>query len=553
MTLLRDYRKDWLRFDVIAGLTAAAVVVPKAMAYATIAGLPVQVGLYTAMVPMVIYALLGTSRVLSVSTTTTIAILTGAELRSLAPDGDAATLLTIVATLTVLVGVFLVAASVLRLGFIADFISEPVLIGFKAGIGLVIVLDQIPKLLGVHITKGGFFHNIGATVQAIPETVVPALIVGVTTIALLVSLHHFVPKVPAPLVAIAGAIIAASVLGLAQHGVELVGEVPSGLPSLVFPDPSIVAALWPGALGIALMSFTETAAAARAFAVSSDPPLKPNRELLATGLANAGGALLGAMPAGGGTSQTAVNRQAGAKSQVAELVTAGAALLIMLFLAGPMGMLPQATLAGVVIVYSVGLISLDGFRAVRKVRHLEFWWALAATLGVILLGTLKGILVAIIVSLVSMAQQLANPPVYQVARKRGTNVFRRVDEEHPDDETFPGLLMCRIEGRVFFANASRIGERLRQLAGETGAKVIMVHMGGVFDLEYTALKALIEGEARLRAEGVTVWLTNLTPAVLDVVQRSGLAETLGPERMHFNLESALAAFLKGGPAPSTVP
>ena len=542
-TWLKGYRKDWLRFDVIAGLTAAAVVVPKAMAYATIAGLPVQVGLYTAMVPMVIYALLGTSRVLSVSTTTTIAILTGAELRSLAPDGSPAMLIGITVTLAALVGVFLVAASVLRLGFIADFISEPVLIGFKAGIGLVIVLDQIPKLLGVHITKGGFIHNLVATIQAVPETVVPALIVGLGTIVVLVALEHFVPKVPAPLVAIAGAILAAGMLGLADRGVELVGEVPSGLPSLVMPDLSIVGALWPGALGIALMSFTETAAAARAFAASGDPPLNPNRELLATGLANAGGALLGSMPSGGGTSQTAVNRQAGAKSQVAELVTAGAALLIMLFLAGPMGLLPQAALAGVVVVYSVGLISLDGFRAVRRVRHLEFWWALAATLGVILLGTLKGIMVAIIVSLVALAQQVASPPVYQVGRKRGTNVFRRLDAEHPEDETFPGLLMVRVEGRVFFANAARIGERLRQLTGETSAQTVAIDMRGVFDLEYTALKALIEGEARLRAEGVTVWLVGLTPAVLEVVQRSGLADTLGHERMYFNMESAVAAYL----------
>jgi high affinity sulfate transporter 1 len=541
-TWLKEYRKDWLRFDVIAGLTAAAVVVPKAMAYATIAGLPVQVGLYTALVPMVIYALLGTSRVLSVSTTTTIAILTGAELRSLAPDGNAATLLTIVATLSVLVGVFLVAASLLRLGFIADFISEPVLIGFKAGIGLVIVLDQIPKLLGVHITKGTFLQNVVSTAQAVPHTVLAAFAVGALTIVVLVALEEWVPKVPAPLVAVVGGILAVSLLGLTAHGVEVVGEVPRGLPAPILPDLSLLGRLWPGALGIALMSFTETAAAARAFAVSSDPPLRANVELFATGLANAGSGLLGGMPAGGGTSQTAVNRQAGAKSQMAELVTAGAALLIMLFLAGPMGRLPQATLAAVVIVYSVGLISLDGFRSVLKVRRLEFYWALAATAGVVLLGTLKGIVVAILISLASLAQQAANPPVYQVARKRGTNVFRRVDEEHPDDERFPGLLMVRVEGRVFFANAPRIGERLRQLAAENDAKVIAVHMGGVFDLEYTALKALTEGEERLRAEGVSIWLTNLTPAVLEMVQRSGLADKLGPERMHFNLESAVAAY-----------
>jgi MFS superfamily sulfate permease-like transporter len=176
----------------------------------------------------------------------------------------------------------------------------------------------------------------------------------------------------------------------------------------------------------------------------------------------------------------------------------------------------------------VGLISLEGFRSILKVRRLEFYWALAATAGVVLLGTLKGILVAILISLASLAQQVANPAVYEVRRKRGTNVFRRVDEGHPDDEAFEGLLMVRVEGRVFFANAARIGERLRLLAADHGASVIAVHMGGVFDLEYTALKALIEGEERLRAEGKTIWLVSLTPGVLDVVQRSGWRSASAP-------------------------
>ena len=196
------YRKEWLRFDVVAGLTAAAVVIPKAMAYATIAGLPIQVGLYTALVPAVIYALLGTSRVLSVTTTTTIAILVGSELALLAPDGDHATLIRATATLALLVGLILMVASVLRLGFVANFISDPVLIGFKAGIGLVIVLDQLPKLLGVHIQKGNFVHNLSATVAAIPEASVPTLVVGVLTILLLIAFEHWFPRAPAPLIAV---------------------------------------------------------------------------------------------------------------------------------------------------------------------------------------------------------------------------------------------------------------------------------------------------------------------------------------------------------------
>ena len=290
---LVTYRREWLRPDVIAGLTAAAVVIPKAMAYATIAGLPVQVGLYTAFLPMVIYAVLGTSRVLSVSTTTTIAILAAAELGEVVPNGNPASLLTASATLTLLVGAMLVLASILRLGFVANFISEPVLIGFKAGIGVVIVLDQIPKILGTHFAKGTFVQNLLSTLHGIPDTSLATLAVGVSMIVLLVAMEHFTPKAPAPLIAVAAGIAGAYFLNLHARGVELVGHIPQGLPSFTPPVLSLAERLWPGALGIALMSFTETIAAGRAFARSDEPSPKPNRELLATGLANAGGALSG--------------------------------------------------------------------------------------------------------------------------------------------------------------------------------------------------------------------------------------------------------------------
>jgi SulP family sulfate permease len=317
-----SYRKEWLRPDVIAGVTTAAVIIPKAMAYATIAGLPVQVGLYTAFLPMVIYAVLGTSRVLSVSTSSTIAILAAAELGEVVPGGDPASLLHASAMLALLVGLVLVLASVLRLGFVANFISEPVLIGFKAGIGLVIVLDQVPKILGIHFAKGTFVQNLLAIVHGLSRTSLATLAVGVLIIALLVAMERLLPRAPAPLFAVAAGILGAYLLNLHAHGVELVGHIPQGLPSFTVPAFALAARLWPGALGIALMSFTETIAAGRAFARNDEPPPQANRELLATGLANAGGALFGAMPGGGGTTQTAVNRLAGARTQLAEIVTA---------------------------------------------------------------------------------------------------------------------------------------------------------------------------------------------------------------------------------------
>jgi len=531
-----------LRFDVVAGLTAAAVVLPKAMAYATVAGLPVAVGLYTAFIPMAIYALLGSSRVLSVSSTTTLAILAGTELGLVVPDGDPSKLVVATATLAALVGAILLLARLLRLGFVANFISSPVLTGFKAGIGLVIVLDQVPKLMGIHITKQGFFTDLLSVAHHIPDLSPLTLAVALATFVILIGMERLWPHSPAPLVAVGGAIAASWYFGLNALGVSTVGLIPQGFPSLTLPDLALVRQLLPGALGIALMSFTETIAAGRAFARPDDPPIDANRELVATGAANLGGALFGAMPAGGGTSQTAVVRSSGGQSQKASLVTAGAALATMLVLAPMLGLLPNATLAAVVIVYSVGLIQPMEFRAIRNVRTMEFRWAVIAALGVLIFGTLQGIVVAIIVSLIGLSSQTAHPRVSVIGRKRGADVLRPLSSEHPDDETFDGLLIVRPEGRLFFVNAQYVAERLNALVAEHRPSVVALDLSRVPDIEYSALQALMEGEKRLTEQGAVVWLVGLNPSVLDVVRHAGLDKKLGRERLLFNAREAIERF-----------
>lgn len=532
-----------LRLDIVAGLTAAAVVLPKAMAYATVAGLPVAIGLYTAFVPMIVYALLGTSRVLSFSSTATLAILAGTQLGLVVPDGDPAKLLVAVATLSALTGAILILASVLRLGFVANFISSPVLTGFKAGIGLVIVFDQVPKLLGIHIAKQGFFRDILSIAHHLPDTSLTTLAVAVATLFLLIGMERLWPHSPAPLVAVGGGIAAAWFLGLEGQGVAIVGLIPQGFPSLTLPDLDLVQQLLPGALGIALMSFTESIAAGRAFAKTSEPPINANRELLASGVANLGGALTGAMPAGGGTSQTAVVRSVGGQSQKASLVTAGVALATMLFLAPLLGLLPYATLAAVVIVYSVGLIQPAEFQAIRKVRTMEFRWALIACLGVLVFGTLQGIVVAIIVSLIGLSSQTANLKVHVIGRKRGADVLRPLSPEHPDDETFEGLLILRPEGRLFFVNAQTVADQIKALVAQYQPRVVVLDMSRVPDIEYSALQMVIEGEQRLAADGRPVfWLAGLNPDVLEVVRHAGLAERLGRERMLFNARAAIERY-----------
>jgi SulP family sulfate permease len=539
---LARYERPWLKADILAGLTTAAVVIPKAMAYATIAGLPVEIGLYTALVPMVVYAALGTSRPLSVSTTTTLGILCASELAAVVPHAEPGALITATATLAMLVGAILFLARVLRLGFIANFISEPVLTGFKAGIGLVIVLDQAPKVLGIHYDKAGWVRDAAALIRHLPETSPPTLAVGLATLVIVLGLEHFAPRLPSPLLVVGGSIAASFYLGLQASGVSVIGHIPGGLPPLVRPDLALLEALWPGALAIALMSFTETIAAGRAFVAPGEPRPNPNQELVATGAANLVGGFFGAMPGGGGTSQTAVNRKAGARTQVAGLVTAAGTLATLLFLAPVMALIPHATLAAVVIAFSVDLISPAGFREIRRFRLPEFRWALVACVGVVLLGTLKGILAAVLLSMLSLLYMANNPPVYVMGRKRGTDVFRPHSPEHPEDESFAGLLILRTEGRVYFGNAQNIGDRFWALIREAGPKVVLLDCSGIPDFEFTGLKMLGEAEAKLREEGMALWLAALSPEALPLVQESAIGARLGRERMFFTVAQAVERY-----------
>ena len=530
------------RFDVVAGLTAAAVVLPKAMAYATVAGLPVAVGLYTAFTPAIIYALLGSSRVLSVTSTATLAILTGAELDRIVPDKDPGKLVAATATLTLVVGALLLVARLLRLGFAANFISVPVLTGFKTGIGFVILLDQAPKLLGLHVTKQSFFEDALSLVQHIPETSLPTLAVASATLAALIAMEVLLPHAPAPLVIVGSAIGVSWFLDIAARGVSTVGHIPQGLPSLTLPDVHLVWALLPGALGLGLMSFTESVAAARAFIRRGEPSINANREFIATGAANIGGALLGAMPAGGGTSQTSVVRAAGGRSQKATLVTAAAAFATMLLLAPILGLLPNATLAAIVIVYSVGLIQPAEFAAIYRVRRMEFWWAVAATVGVLAFGTLQGIVFAIILSLIGLASQTANPRVSIIGRKRGVDVLRPLSPDHPEDETIEGLLIVRPEGRLYFLNAQIVADQIAALQAQYEPRVVVLDFSRVPDIEYSALQMIIDGDKRARERGANVWLAGLNPGVLEMVRRSGLDKQLGRERLLFNARTAIERF-----------
>lgn len=550
---LKRYPNSHFWPDCLAGITGSAVILPKAMAYATLAGLPVAAGLLTAFLPMLIYAVCGTSRALNVSTTTTIGILTGAQIHYAVPNGDPQQVIIALATLGALVGSLLIAGSMLRLGFVASFISQPILTGFKTGIGLVIILDQFPKMLGLHVQKHGFFHDIFNLIEQLPHTSAISLLISACALCLLLGMERIRPHSPAPIVVVGLCLLGSWWFDWQQQGIAVVGDIPLGLPSPTLPAIDMIETLLPGALGISLMSFTESIAAATAFSKSEDDNINPAQELVALGTANLAGALFGAMPAGGGTTQTAILQAAGAGSQLASLITAGVALACLLVLAPVLSLLPQAILSVIVVVYSLSLIQPSEFKAIRRVRAMEFFWAIVALVGVLLFGTLQGIVVAIVVSLLGLASQTTHPHVYLIGQKHLTNILRPISRQHPHDEMYEGLLIVRPEGSLFFINAHEIAQQIGYLVKKHHPKVLVLDMSRVPDIEYSALKMLIDGEKRIQDHGACLWLTSLNPSVLDVVRRSGFADYLGKNRLLFNASVAVEHYHQQFPKAHLLP
>mgnify|MGYP001232505023 CR=1 FL=1 len=542
---LPGYQSDWLRADLMAGLIAAAVVTPQSMAYASIAGLPVQVGLYVALAPMLVYVFLGSSRRLSVSSTSALSILTGtALLTAVGPASDPTDYILPAATLAFLVGSFLILASFLRLGLLANFISQPVLTGFKAGIGVVIFVSQLGKVLGLTIPSGlSVLGSLKVVLTSLDQISWPTVALAAFTLAILILLPRFAARIPAALVAVATGIALSPMVNLGSWGISLIGNLPTGLPSFSLPDLSLLGSLWLPAMGIALMSFTESTAAARAFRGHGEPAVDANHELFALGMANIAGGFFQAYPAGGGTSQTAVNANAGAKTQVAELVTVAVVVATLLFLAPLISLMPEATLGALVLVAAAGLIQTKEFRDMAQIRRTELLWALLAFSGVIVLGILEGILVAILISLLTLLIQVDHPPVYTLGRKPGSDVFRPSDD-HPQDETFSGLLIVRTEGRLFFANVSRVIDKILDLVHQNSPRVVLLDCDAIPDIEYTAIRSLMEFEDQLQRAGSLLWLAALNPEALHMVRQSPLGQKLGNERMFLNLEQAVEAYLQ---------
>ncbi len=536
-----DDRASRLRADLLAGVTAGAVVIPQAMAYATIAGLPLQYGLYCALVPTAVYALLGTSRPLSVSTTSSISLLTATVI---AETGGAADPAMVASLLAILAGGFLLAAGILRLGFIADFISRPILDGFKVGMGLTIVASQLGKILGIPITGDTFFPKVASAIEGISATNPWTFGLALLTVAVLLVLRRVDRRLPGPLIALALGMAAIAWTGLLDRGVSTVAAVPSGLPAPLIPDFGLAGELIIPALAIALMAFVESMAAARAFRAPNDRPIDSDRELIALGAANIAGGFFRAYGAGGGLSQTAVNDAAGARSKQSGLVTAGLTALVLLFLAGLLSLIPEATLGAIVVVAAFGLVDATDLREIAAIRRSDLAMGVVTLGAVLVLGVIQGMFVGVMASMLTLLWRLNHPPVLVLARNPADGSFRDV-ARHDGDEPIPGMLIVRIESAIYFGNAQRIFDHVAELVARADPRprVLVLDFSAVADIDTTAIVVARERAAALGRAGTEVWLARLTESALAIAKRTPRWPALvEAEHVHPSVAAAVEAF-----------
>ena len=525
---LRGYRKAWLRPDILAGVIVWSVVVPQAVAYAQIAGLPPSAGLVAAPGALIAYALLGTSRSLVVSATTATSALSAAAVAPLA-HGDAARFAALSAGLAVVSAVVLVCAGLLRLGGVMDLVSKPVMTGFLFGLGLVVALGQLPKLFGVEPGTGGFFEKLWDLVTSLGDAHGLTAAVGVASVILLVGLQRLRPAVPGTLVVLVTSIAVSWAFDLSGHGVEVVGDLPSAFPSPAWPDFSWRDAvdLLPAAFGVMIVS-AEAVGVARTIAGSQGEVVDTNRDLIALGGSNLLAGLSPGFVQSGGASQTMAAQRAGGKTQLVSLVAAALILVTGLFLAPLFEDLPQATLAAIVVVAIAGFFRVDEIMRFERLRPSAVVLSLIALVGVLIFGVLPGLLIAAGVSLAAVIKRLSRPSVGILGRDADTGVWARIDR-HADLRTTPGIVVVRVDGPLFYANTAAVKDRLSALAAsDPDLQVVVLDLSGSSDLDVETLDMLSDLSHELAGRGVELRLAAPRTPVLRMLGRAGLARHVAP-------------------------
>jgi sulfate permease, SulP family len=536
------YRSGTLRRDLLAGVTVAALALPASLAYAEIAGLSPVIGLYALLLPAVAYALLGSSRQLVVGPDGSVAALVGAAVIPLTTDPEQRA--SLAAMLALLVGGVFLGARLVRLGWIADYLSRPVLIGYIHGVAIVLIIGQLGKLLGLNISAESPPGELIEVIREIDEINWATFAVGLTCLAILLLFGRLFPKLPTPLFVVVLAIVVSAVIGLADEGVAVVGHIPAGLPSLEVPDVRLIDALKliPVALGIFFVGFSGGILTARTYAGRHGQHVHASAELAAMGAANLAAGISQSFPIGASGSRTSVNDQMGARTQLSGLLSAGVTALVLLFLTGPVEYLPVATLGAVIVAASVGMLDLVSWRGLARLSRIEVGIAAITTLGVVSVGVLRALLLAIALSVVDAVRRSATPHDAVLGWVERLNRYADV-RLHPSARVVPGVLIYRLDDRLFFANAHYVKGRIREAVAGAPAPIHWL----VFDAEAlnhvdaTGVRTLTELIESLREESITFVFARLHGHMSDHLQEAGVLDLVGEEHLYPTVRAAVQA------------
>jgi sulfate permease, SulP family len=541
------YRRDWLLPDVLAGLALWAVMVPEGMAYAGIVGVPPIMGLYTIVPALLAYAVLGTSRQLVVGPDTATGLISAVTVGAIATQGTAE-FNSLTSTLAVLIGFFFLSFGILRMGWVASFIPTPVMRGFIEGLVYVTIIGQVPHLLGISGASGNFFTKLWHILQHLPDVSVAPLVTGILSLAAMLLLRHLAPAVPAALVVMAMATIVIGLLGGEATGVHVAGHLPSGLPHLMLPilDLSKLSELVPGALAIVLVGYAEALGAAKAAALQSGGKIDPNQELVAHGPANILSGLFGGFLVVGSLSKTSVATAAGAHSQVANLVAAAFSFFTLIFLTPLFRNMPQPALAAIVIAAMLHLTKPSYLRELFVRNRWSFANCVIVILGELTLGVLQGIALGVVLSLLTLIYLTSHPKGAVLGQLPGTEAYRSV-ERHPEAATFPGLLIWRMGGDLFFASIDHMGTALKgSLAARPDVKRVLLDCASVNFIDISAGDELLALIKELKKMGIAVAFVRVRDAVRDDMKRAGIEAIVGSGNFYERTTDGVRAWQQQG-------
>jgi sulfate permease, SulP family len=543
-----SYDRRWLRGDLAAGIAVTALIVPKDLGYAGIAGVPLQNGLYAAAAGAIIYALFCTSRQISTGPSSSLAAVAGGAVAVAGLANDQAAEL--VAAIALITGLLFLALAFLRLGWISRFLSKAVITGFLAGAAVDVVIGELPKLTGTDAEGKNAWRELGSWIVSLGDVHWPTVVVGVLALGLILGLRFLAPAVPGALLLVVAGILAAHLFDLDRYGVALVGDVPSGLPTPQLPDLELIMdnleTVLVAAVALVLIGFSQTAGDARAFAARHKYRIDIDQEARAQGMANAGAGVFQGMPVSTSLSASSLNESAGAKTPMASLITGGLVILTLLMLAPLFSVLPQAVLGAVIIDAVVfGMIDLPELRRLRRVTRFDFWIAVAAIVGVLSSGVLAGVVIGVVLSLCWLIHVASAPPMPLLGREPGTQVFRDLDE-NPGDETFPGIVVLRLDSGLFFATAQALEDRVRELAeaGPAPLGALVLDLEGVNFIDSQGAEQLAAIHELMETNGATLSLARVKPNVLAVLRADGFVDRLGADRIHGNVHRAVEAQLQ---------